>query len=136
MEYLPGESTQTVSDSPNRLVMSHAYDKLPIEALKYTALGLDGGVGYQSQDPSHHPIPLGAPIVSGHLGGFLPARTGPHPRGELLRRRKRFGASSYLGDHLVGRIDSVTRHFGQPLHRIVVGVECRGDTFVQDLHLT
>jgi hypothetical protein len=84
----PDQSTLSMGDRPNGLIMSQARDRTAIHDLEDASFGPGCGVGALIENAPHVTVALGRSVAVVYAGALFVAGAGAHPRGKLFPRRK------------------------------------------------
>ena len=112
---------ETLSEKLQRVFKNlRGEGRITEQHLEEAAFGLNRCMGYLRKHAAHLPVALGRTIRLRYFSRLLPPRTAAHPGRQFLSRREGGRLWTYFGNHLLRRIGSLTRHLGQPHHRIIV----------------
>ena len=123
VQYLPHEAAEPMGNRADGLRVSQAHDQSTIHQLEDAALSLHRGIGGLIEKPAHLPIAMWRATAVIDARAFIVTRTRPHPRREPLGRGKGRGGRPDLGDDLLRRIDTETRHGRQSLYGVLMRAE-------------
>jgi hypothetical protein len=134
-ENLPDDSTKAMSNGPDGFRVPDAGQQAQIRQFEDAAFALDRRVRTLIQKTPHVAIALRRPVALGFPRTLLFSGTDPHPRGKVFLGTECRRGGSHLGNDLMRRIHTQTRHFRQSLDRILVCAEQFGEFLVQLFHL-
>jgi hypothetical protein len=98
VEDLPNETTLSMRNRADGLLMSEARYRTTIDKLEDSSFSLDCGVGSLIEYSPHVAVALRGPVVVVHTRALVVTGTCTNPRGQpLLRRKGRCGAGTNLG---------------------------------------
>lgn len=124
-----------MGNGPDRLFMPQTGHRAAIDDLEDRTLRFHGGIGTLIENSPHGTVAFGGPVTVVHAGALVVSRACPHPRGQVLRRRKCRCEGANFGKNLLGRIDSKTGDLRQSLYLILVWLEQVGHLLVEFANL-
>jgi hypothetical protein len=96
----PDESTLSMGNGPDGLVMSQARDRAAINNLEDPSFDLYGGVRGLIEETPHVAVALPRSVAIVHACALFVAGTGAHPRGEMLPRGEGRSRGTDFGNNL------------------------------------
>jgi hypothetical protein len=84
MQDQPDQSTLSMGNGSDSLIMSQAWNRAAIDNLEDTSFDLHGSVRGLIEETPHVAVALRRSMAIVHACAFFVAGAGAHPRGELL----------------------------------------------------
>src|SRR5215469_404998 len=122
VQNLPNETTQAVSNGPDRLLVFQARLQALKDDFKNASFHLDCGVCGFMEQPPQSAVAFGRTATASFPRADFLARAHSHPGGQSLLRGEHLSLGTDLGDDLLGRFHPQTRNFGQSFHRPRMGL--------------
>src|SRR5262249_48089742 len=110
MQDQPDQTTLSMRDDSDGLIMSESRDTTAIDNLEDASFYFYSGVGSLIEEAAHVTIALRRPVAVVHAGALFVAGAGTHPRREAFLGGKRRCGRADFGNDLLRGVHCETRN--------------------------